>query len=301
MFAGRAIDFPNMQIAEKKINYPPDAATIIKQLAEGSKQRDYSWLPDCVRQLAGKGALESQILREVFTDLLNNFTLDHAPLCIPCSIGNLYERELERIKTVVDTGDQASLRFDLDVRQKDIAILTFRLIPVGAEFAEPWSAIWKRQVLTARASQFFKAGNFFILKKNGFWPYFQLHMHQESHEDFHQEGWMMAYMRLAELLENNPGHRGWFSSSWLVDPALEQISPHLSCLRTVPENNGGAIFYMEDDPTGKTGALLTSKTRRHMFESGLYHPRIYLRAWPRTSAIAWWKAQVDKSGPQQER
>ena len=282
-------------IAVNENDYSLDAASITKQLVEESGQRHYTWIPDSVRQLAGKGALESEILHEVFMHLLNRFTLDHAPLCLPGSIGNLYERELERIKTVVETGDPASLRVDLNVRQKDIAILTFRFIPVGAEFAEPWSAIWKRQVLIARASQFFKATNYFLVKKNGFYPYFQLHMHQESHEDFNEAGWMKTYRRLAELLECNPGHRGWFSSSWLVDPALEQISPYLSYLRTVPENNGGAIFYMADDPAGKTGALSTSKTRRRMFESGLYHPRIYLRVWPRSAAIAWWKAQAGKS------
>jgi hypothetical protein len=281
--------------AAKKKDCSPDAASITKQLVEESGQRRYTWIPDSARQLAGKGALESEILHAVFTNLLNHFTLDHAPLCLPVSIGSLYERELERIKMVVETGDHASLRFDLDVRQKDLAILTFRFIPVGAEFAEPWSAIWKRQVLTARASQFYRAGNFFILKRNGFWPYFQLHMHQESHEDFNETEWMKTYRRLAELLESNPGHRGWFSSSWLVDPALEDISPHLSYLRTVPESNGGALFYIKDDPEGKTGALSTSRTRRRMFESGRYHPRIYLRVWPRSAAIAWWKAQAGKS------
>jgi hypothetical protein len=201
-------------------------------------------------------------LNDVLSNLLNSFTLADAPLCIPCSVANLYERELDRIKSVVESGDPASLGFKLDVRQKDLAILTFRLIPVGAEFAEPWSTIWRRQVLTSRASQILKAINFFMLKRNGFSPYFQLHIHQESHADFHEDGCMQTYGRLAELLEQNRERKGWFSSSWLVDPALEQVSPHLSYLRTVPENNGGAIFYVEDDPTGKTGALATSRARR---------------------------------------
>lgn len=283
------------QVAARKIDCQTVAATITRQLVSESAQKHYTWLPDSVRLLAGNSPLESQVFLEVYKQLLDSFTLENAPLNIPSSIGHLYDRELERIKKLIDTGDQASLRFDLDVRQKDIAILTFRFIPVGAEFAEPWSAIWKRQVLTARANQFFKATNYFLLKRNGFYPYFQLHMHQQSNEDFNQAGWTKTYMRLAELLECNPGHRGWFSSSWLVDPALEKISPHLSYLRTVPESNGGAIFYMEDDPEGKTGALLTSRTRRRMFESGRYHPRIYLRVWPRSAAIAWWKAQAGKS------
>ena len=279
------------RMAVKNSHAIPDAATITQQLTKDSRNKHYAWLPDRVRRLGSEGEIESQILHDVLSNLLNSFTLADAPLCIPGSIAKLYERELDRIKSVVESGDPASLGFKLDVRQKDLAILTFRLIPVGAEFAEPWSAIWRRQVLTSRASQILKAINFFMLKRNGFSPYFQLHIHQESHADFHEDGCMQTYGRLAELLEQNREHKGWFSSSWLVDPALEQVSPHLSYLRTVPENNGGAIFYVEDDPTGKTGALATSRTRRRMFESGRYHPRIYLRVWPRSAAISWWKAK----------
>lgn len=275
--------------------FTSDAAAIAKQFKQGSAGKKYLWLPDSVRRVAGMCESETRTLKAVLTELLDGFNTDNAPLTIPASIGYLYERELDRIKSVVDSGDASSLRFDLDARQKDLAILTFRLIPVGAEFAEPWAAIWKRRVLTARAGQFFRAGKFFILQGNGFWPYFQLHMHQESYDDFNEEGWMKTYMRLAELLECNPGHRGWFSCSWLVDPALEEISPHLSYLRTVPASNGGAIFYMEDDAEGKTGALAKSRTRRRLFEQGRYHPRIYLRVWPRSQAIAWWKDRVDAS------
>jgi hypothetical protein len=271
----------------------PDAVALVKKLLQESRQKNYMWLPDSIRKLAGEGPSGSRLVHGVFTQLLNNFTLDNAPLSIPASIGNLYARELDRIRSVIDSGDESLLSLELDVRQKDLAILTFRLIPVGAEFAEPWSAIWKRQVLTARASQFYRAGKFFILGKNGFSPYFQLHMHQESHDDFNEAGWMETYMRLAELLECNPGHLGWFSCSWLVDPALEQISPHLSYLRTVPANNGGAIFYMKDDPEGKTGALAKSRTRRRLFREGRYRPRIYLRVWPRDAAIRWWKSRME--------
>jgi hypothetical protein len=273
-----------------------DASALVKQFAQDSARRNYMWLPDSIRHQAGDEAHEYRLVKDVLTGLLDAFTLDSSPLLIPDSIAYLYERELERIKSLVVSGDESSLRFDLDVRQKDLAILTFRLIPVGAEFAEPWSAIWRRQVLTARAGQFYRAGKFFLLNGHGFSPYFQLHMHQESHDDFHEAGWMETYMRLAELLECNPGHRGWFSCSWLVDPALDRISPHLSYLRTVPTENGGAIFYMEDDPEGKTGALAKSRTRRRLFEEGSYRPRIYLRVWPRDAAIAWLKSRRQKTG-----
>ena len=273
-----------------------DAVELAKQFARESAGRNYMWLPESVRHLSGDKDYECRLVEGVFTELLNGFTIDSAPLSIPDSIASLYSRELDRIKSVIASGDESSLRFSLDVRQKDLAILTFRFIPVGAEFAEPWSSIWKRQVLTARASQFYRAGKFFLLGRNGFSPYFQLHMHQESHDDFNEAGWMETYRRLAELLECNPGHRGWFSCSWLVDPALEQISPHLSYLRTVPADNGGAIFYMEDDPEGKTGALAKSRTRRRLFEEGGYRPRIFLRVWPRDAAIAWWKSRREMTG-----
>lgn len=271
----------------KTEDFSEQLSAIAEELRHQSDRKKYTWLPNRILDDIVGAAYEEDILKQLLLNLLGGFSLSQSPIALPESVQTLYERELDRIHALTRPANKVKLGFESDVIQKDIAILTFRLIPVGAEFAEPWCPIWKRQALTSRISQFPRAAFFFVIKRNGFWPYFQLHMHQDSHQDFNQRGWHSTYMRLAELLQSNPSHKGWFSSSWFLDPALEQISPHLSYLRTVPERNGGAVFFMEDDPTGSTGALATSRTRRNMFESGQYRPRIYMRVWPRSKAIKW--------------
>lgn len=200
---------------------------------------------------------------------------------------HLYDREIERLERLVNFGPEKDMRFSLDTRRKDFAVLGFRLIPVGAEFAEPGAALWMRKILSGGPRQCLRALFFFTVKATPWRPWFQLHMHPESKEDFHLEGWLETYCRLAELLQQNPGHHGWYSVSWFVDPALEGISPHLSHLWEIPRRNGGALFFMWRDVLGTSGALSTSRTRQQLYAEGRYVPSVYLRVWPRDSAIAW--------------
>lgn len=268
-------------------------ATILQAESAG---RGYHWLPSLTRIPAGTKALEPLIVRTVLMALLDGFEISRSPIALPESVVRLYPRELERIRALATRADSQDIRFSLDSRVKDIAILTFRLIPVGAEFAEPYGRLWVRRIFTRGLAQFFRASAFFVMKRRGFRPYFQLHMHQDSHDDFHEAGWMETYRRLADLLECNPDHLGWYSSSWFVDPALAEISPHLAYLRRIPSENGGALFYMGREGGEASGALSTSRTRRRLYAEGRYYPRTYMRIWPREAVIAW-RDQYDKRDP----
>ena len=104
-----------------------DASALVKQFAQDSARRNYMWLPDSIRHQAGDEAHEYRLVKDVLTGLLDGFTLDSAPLLIPDSIAYLYEQELERIKSLVVSGDESSLRFDLDVRQKDLILAAYGL------------------------------------------------------------------------------------------------------------------------------------------------------------------------------
>ena len=52
-------------------------------------------------------------------------------------------------------------------------------------------------------------------------------------QEFSPEGWMRFYLRTAELLRRDPRVKGLIGTSWLYDPALADVSPHLAYLRTV--------------------------------------------------------------------
>ncbi|MFT6665748.1 MAG: hypothetical protein ACJA05_002619 [Porticoccus sp.] len=55
-------------------------------------------------------------------------------------------------------------------------------------------------------------------------------MHPHFTKAFNPEGWMETYENLADLLAANPSLLGVQSTSWFLDPALMEVSPHLSYL-----------------------------------------------------------------------
>ena len=96
---------------------------------------------------------------------------------------------------------------------------------------------------------------------------------------------METYENLADLLAANPFLLGVQSASWFLDPALVEVSPHLSHLREVPERCGATILYAGEDDCDYSGAFATSQTRRDLYTSGHYKPRFFTRIWPRKLLI----------------
>ena len=223
---------------------------------------------------------------------LHTFSVDGGRYKLPASIVELYEREFSRILHQVDAFEGSFFDVGNDQYLKDLAIVSHRLIPVGAEFVEGGGGIPRRVIFAAGPRQLFRSLWFIVLRCGGFKPFFSLHTHTLALSDFDLEGWRATYCRLAELLELNPHVKGWLSSSWFLDPALESISPHLSHLHKVPVENGGMLLFVCSDPTGSSGALSRSPTRRRLFAEGKYVPAIYMRIWPRRALIDWHRRQT---------
>lgn len=218
-------------------------------------------------------------------DALARFEPDAGPCRLPPSVLALYPRELERILLRARGLERCELQDDTFL--KDLAILTHRLIPVGAEFVDPHSGVPRSiawQLPWRERSRFIRLLAFQL---RGFRPMFELHAHVLSLQDFNEDGWIATYHRLAELLALNPRFRGWMSASWFLDPALEGISPHLAYLRQFPCRHGASLFKVADDGAGRSGALSRSSTRQRLYQEGRYVPAIYMRVWPRSSVLRW--------------
>jgi hypothetical protein len=170
---------------------------------------------------------------------------------------------------------------------KDVAILTHRLIPLGAEFAEPDRGVPRSVLVKGGLTQLLRGMWFFGMRLRGFKPLFCLHLHNLVLDQFNAEGMVRTYGRLAELLELNPEVKGWFSASWFLDPQLASISPHLAHLRKIPEDGGAAVFFVKADVQGRSGALAKSRTRQRLFREGQYVPKVYMRIWPRQAMLDW--------------
>lgn len=238
--------------------------------------------------LASAGTVAQQAYNKfVLLRCLADFSLSHSHYRLPDSVTCLYERELSRILRQADSVRGAYFAIGNDSFLKDLAILTHRLIPVGAEFAEGGGGIPRRIALAGGVGQCLRFLHFLIFRSGGRRPFFTLHMHRLVLDDFDAEGWKATYHRLAELLELNPDLKGWLSSSWFLDPALQTISPHLAHLREVPLEGGAELFLVSKNPEGDSGALARSPTRQRLFAAGEYVPAIYMRVWLRCDAITW--------------
>lgn len=222
--------------------------------------------------------------RELYATLRRDFSLDDAVIHLPESIKALYPKELNRMERNTQTGSDDYFLSDNDSFRKDLAILTHRLIPCGAEFFYPFSGIPRSLVIRSGPRGLFR----FIaavVSTRGLKPLLELHMHLEVTENFTPEGWLATYENLADVLELNPQFRGVQSFSWFLDPALESLSPHLAYLRRVPEQCGAYFLYSSNEPLHSSAALHKSQKRRSLAESGAYQPKVYARIWPRKNLI----------------
>ena len=78
-----------------------------------------------------------------------------------------------------------------------------------------------------------------------------------------------------------------FAGSWYYDPALENISPHLSYLKEIPLKNGARLFYVGSSKADIEMATKKSKTRKKFYDQGKYVPTRFLLVWPRNGLADW--------------
>lgn len=226
------------------------------------------------------------LARYCMASLIADDTLVNGTLTLPASVKALHTAEVRRILAAIED-DQARVDIGEDRWKKNLAILTHRLIPVGAEFADPTSGIPRGMLLKGDLAQRLGLLRTVILDTGGFHPLLELHAHPDSLERFHPEGWIETYHRLAEILALNPSYRGVMASSWFRDPALSSISPKLSYLRDYPLRHGARMFLTAMDAEGTSGALARSPTRQRLFREGRYVPKIFMMIWSRRALLDW--------------
>lgn len=212
--------------------------------------------------------------------LWEQFTPAGARWCLPEQFRSLYWQQLKRIEKQLAYEPDSYFAFNNDPFRKDLAILRHRLIPFGAELATPFSGISRGLLVRGGIRQ---AGSFIRVMAScrGIRPFLELHMHPRDTNTFNPEGWIETYENLADFLAVNSSFLGVQSTSWFLDPALDEVSPHLAYLRKVPEHCGATILYAGEDDSEHSGALVTSHTRRTLYAAGQYRPRLFTRIWPR--------------------
>jgi hypothetical protein len=267
------------------LNICLDEYALLFNLTNSASYRDIS--AEIVAQEKYINALDSSLVglfnQYLLLTLLCKFDIKNTGYSLPSFVESKYLYELDRVEGQLDKFDLNFYRFRNDKFLKDLAILCYRLVPVGAEFIVPYSGVPRTLLLKRGVIQFCKG---LWTCSGSFYPYLELHAHTLSMDEFNPDGWLQTYMNLAEFLEKNPVFHGVVSSSWFLDPALGQLSPHLSYLRKIPEENGATILFNCWDDEGTSGALDKSESRRQLFRKGDYKPAIYTRIWPRKKLIS---------------
>lgn len=280
----------------------PDAAGLLARLATATGSpssprlqalRPFSRLdPVLAQHLPTITALDAvaadRVLKAFFAMRLLASPAPAPGIHLPESVAALYPRELSRILEAL-RAEGSRVDLGQDRWRKNLAILEGRLIPVGAEFADVGAGLPRSLLLKGNWRQRLKTLACVLSGTRGFRPMFELHAHPDSLADFHPDGWLATYRRLAELLACNPHYKGVMAASWFRDPALVQISPRLRYLREYPERHGALMLDVGRDMAGTSGALARSPTRRQLFAEGRYVPTIYLMIWPRPALLAWAK------------
>ncbi len=206
---------------------------------------------------------------------------------IPESIQILMPDEFNRIINGIRKNREGFYFHENDLFAKDFGICRLKLIPCGSELIDLQSGIPRHVLFQGGISQFTNAVHFFITKAKGFKPYYESHWDRRLIKFFSRNEYDACYARIADLLRKNPQVLGMFSSSWWFDPQLETISPELSFLRTVPEENGAKLFLVGSNENAISDAIKFSSERKKLYDSGQYFPHVYMLVWQRNDMLEW--------------
>jgi hypothetical protein len=222
----------------------------------------------------------------VLARLISQFEVRVAGKNLSPGILALYRQEHDRVIGEMNSNPTEFYSLANDVFLKDLGLARTLLIPAGVEFVQLAPGVPRSVIFNAGFRQFFSSLYFFFGHLGGFGPFYEIHMDPRRRKEFSPDTRAFCYRIVADLLTANRNVKGLLGSSWFYDPALAQITPHLSYLCRVPTEHGAKVYYSGDE--GKTsGALLYSRSRRLLFEQGKYKPKTYFLIWPREDLLRW--------------
>ena len=233
--------------------------------------------------------------RLLILHLIERFDGNLGATPLPESILELYPTQFGRMLAAASSEDLEFFHYSNDSFAKDLSICSLHLVPTGARVVDLESGLPRRSILRLGLLESMRALRMVFKELRGFRPLCGVHVHKEILDEFNFEGHERTFRRWSDLLKLYPQVKGILGSAWFYDPEVRKISPHLACVREIPEQNG-AFFLKGSVMEGTTsGALTTSRTRRRLYEAGQYQPQRYYMLWPRHSLIAWADKSANRS------
>lgn len=199
-------------------------------------------------------------------------------------IGERFAISFRRIVDSIADPEFALYRSENDILLKDLGLCRQAVFPAGMRVVEPNSGFHRILIFRGgwvQALRFLEL----LIRTGGHRHWYQVHTHLSELDDFNPDGWIRCCLRLADMMKLHPEIRGLWTGSWFNDPVIETISPRLTYLRKMPQDNGAYVFY--SSVAINSGALAKSKTRQKLFEQRKYLPKSYAVIWPRRPLLAW--------------
>lgn len=201
------------------------------------------------------------------------------------SILERFRISFRRIIQSINDQNFNKYRKNNDIVLKDLAICRQFVFPAGgARVVHPNSGFPRSLLFRGNPYQGLSILGL-LIRLWGNKPFYGHHTHLSELEEFNPDDFKRCNLRLADMLELNPEIKGVVCGSWLYDPALEAISPHLSYMREMQQSNGALVFFVGISIDG--GALSKSRTRQALYKQGKYTPKSYCVIWPRRSLLDW--------------
>ncbi len=263
---------------------PIDRFTAVFQSPEnaGPYNRVPRGAKDCLSAMRGRrgSAAVATYLKLALTTLLEESVRSKRANSLPSSIREELDRHWRLIDADLKKRPTAYFTLDNDLLLKDLAMLDGRMVPAGAQLLQLDCGVPRSLLTRGGLAQTFRFASFFASSMRGFVPYLEMHTDPRRMPEFTRAGWARFWVRAAELLEQNPDHRGVIGGSWWFDPAVPRLSPQLAFLHE-PVKHGAAVFRFTKDPDPAGTALLRSPERQEAFEQGRYEPTVYIFIWLR--------------------
>lgn len=241
---------------------------------------------DEIEALADTNTLENYhklVLVYLISDVENRIE----DLRVPASVSELLAASFQRILAQLANAETNFYLHGNDLFSKDLALCRLKLLPCGSELIDVCSGVPRSILFRNGFQQLARGARIFLNKGGGFRPWYESHWDRRLVRSFTPQDYDQCYLRIAQLLELNPEIKGMMGSSWWFDPALEPISPNLTFLRKVPLDNGAQLFRVGSSADATRAATHLSPERRDLYDSGSYHPTIYLLAWTREDMLEW--------------
>jgi len=206
---------------------------------------------------------------------------------LPTSILLLYPYAVERLADFLQSIGLDQYDSTGEFFCKDIRFVLGLSIPCGVLVIDVVSSVTLQSVILSAFRSRNVKGIIRYAHAGGMGTWFRGHLDSRYVKEFNERGFDNFYIRVAELLKQNTNVRGYVGTSWLYDPQLLKISPHLAFFQERPPERGAFSLKHGTQPSDIAFAIKASKNRSNLYKERKYIPVCYSSLWPRKELITW--------------